>query len=384
MSSAGWVVTSGGSVGVAAPVGKLHASGMIFRSADGKPWRWKMATMFRAAQRWDRGEDLSGLVNWTRLVGGNGWRVFCQTSTRFGPDPISLSPARLQEFARWAAQEGLWLELTVLCDCEQLGMGFDQQKSRLRAVVDAVAGEPNIFVEMYNEPGQNSNGVYQDDMARACGYDQPSNRPVLMATGSSSVLEDADLLVLDYMTEHLARKEDWPVEAGKTGHFLYEGWGADEFNGGWRGAFVPIVSDEPIGFAEVRREWSRDDRPQAAFDGGAGFGVGCAGATFHSDSGAQAQVPGPNQTECARQYFGAMNLLPADVPTGKYCHGGFSNHPLQEIPNGDAGEDAGRTFEHEAYVVVAMPTERWDPQARNGWSITDRAGLQGNVLRLIR
>jgi hypothetical protein len=221
-------------------------------------------------------------------------------------------------------------------------------------------------------------------MARACGYDNPANRPVLMATGSSSVLEDGDLLVLDYMTEHLQRKPDWPVEASKTGHFLYEGWGADDHNAGWRGAFCPIVSDEPIGAAEVQRRWSRDDRVEAFEDGGGGFGVGCAGATFHSDGGGQAIVPGPVQTACARGYFGAMNFFPADVPTGRYTHGGFGNHPLEEIPIGDAGEDAGRTFEGLAYIVVAQPTDRWHPQPKPGWTISETFTNGRNNLMVLR
>jgi hypothetical protein len=272
-------------------------------------------------------------------------------------------------------------------------MDFNAQVRRLRDVHDAVADLPvSPFVECYNEPGQNS-GVDFRAVIKATGF--VDRRRVLMATGDSDCFNTTDLggppdfIVLDYITTHSGRKPDWAAEAGKFGHFLFEGWDADKNNKGWRGAHVPPLDDEPIGCQEGPNPdfGRRDNRSDAFEDAGAGYGVGGGGATFHSESGIQAVVPGPVQTACATSFFGAMDFFPADVPTGRYVHDGFQNHPLESISATPqwAGEVAGRVLGDRAYTVAAVISQDYRATPKAGWHISQTYDNgRGNILALVR
>lgn len=380
------------------PIVPLHVDGSaVFRAPDGSAWRWKFVTAFRAAQRWAAGEDLEPFVQWTRDVGANGWRVILQFNggpNTIGIDGRALRPAdlpadKVAAFADWCAARGLYVELTVLADSDALGMGSAAQRSRVKGVVEAVAGKPNVLVEISNEPfAGKGNSDNPADIARALGYDR--SRPVLMATGDYDIIANPQLLVLDYLTDHPGRKPDWPGEAGKVGHFVFDGWDPDaQSPGGWRGFHGPLIEDEPIGAQEAPNPnlGRRDNRVEAFEDGGGGFGMGNAGATFHCDDCLQTVVPGPVQTACAKAFFAAMDFFAGDAPTGKYAHDGFPNQPLASIAGkpADQGavEVAARVFTDRAYVVAAQPGSNYKPVPQGGWRIV-RTNARGNVLELAR
>jgi hypothetical protein len=370
---------------------RLHADGMVFRYPNGDAWRWKMVSAFRALQRWDRGEDLDPFVTWVKSVGANGLRVFCQYNSGIGgADPLTpeaVSSSRIWQFAQWLRERDLRVEFTVLADCAQLGQNHEAQKQRVRDVVSALVNSPWAFVEIANEPFKNGADVAA--IARELGYDR--GRAVLMATGDYSC--DPGMLVLDYIGDHAERKASWPGEAGKTGHFVYDGWDPDANSPhGWRGSKCPVIADEPIGCVELPVDQvpdfgRRDNRPEAFEDGFAGFAVGMAGGCFHSDAGVQTVMPGPVTTECARRAFAAMDFFPADAPTGRYVHDGFPAHPLASIagfpPDRNADEVAGRVFGDRAYAVAAHPGPHYRPEPKAGWRIV-KATARGNAVVLER
>jgi hypothetical protein len=387
---------------------ELYVDGPIFRKKkDNTAWRYKLVSNFYAIQRWDRGEDLSGWLAWTKQVGGNGWRVFCQFKLGNPSDPCpptQLSPARIAQFVDWAYQQGLYIELTVLTDTQAEGfnMSLADKVARVRDVLAAVAHKPNVFVEIMNEPFKNGDGV--KDICDALGLRTKSNRPCLMATGNYDIVGQEDTFFgLDYVGDHPERKDAWSGEAGKTGHFVYDGWAAAsaENGKGWAGFHgqnVAIISDEPIGAAEIpvpgRREANRNHWEEA----GGGFGIGASGGCGHTDAGSgwdsvtssaignrPLQVPGPVQTQCITAFFAAMDFFPADTFAGQYTHDGLSNHPLVSVaPAPVAVEIAARICGGKAYAVAAMPTAAWAAVAVPGWTITKQAGWSNELVQLSR
>lgn len=369
---------------------RVQVVGRIFRTADGTPWRWKLSSAFFALQRWDRGQNLDPLVAWTQDIGSNGWRVFCQFFFANPSDPLrprQISPRRMAEFADWCARRGLSVEFTFKTDTQAGGFNESLQDEidDVRNIRDELAAEPNVFGEVKNEPFKNGGRIVE--ICDALGLREKRNRPFPMSTGDYNIVgNEAGFFALDYVGDHPSRKADWPAEACKTGHFVYDGWGPDANSPGWRGfrgQDVTIVADEAYGAAEVDVPGRRDANANNHEDSGAGFAVGGSGGTFHADDLAgNLVVPGPNQTACGRRYFAAMDFFPADAFLGTYVHQDFPDHPL--VKTTEATEIAGRILGNRAYMVAAQPTDRWEGVAVNGWRIVKQGGHRGNLLILER
>lgn len=381
-----------------APVQQRHVEGKVFYTADGKPWRWKLCTEFLAVRRWDRGEDLSDLVTQTHDVGSNGWRVFLQwfntpnPNDRFTPD--TLSPTRIAEFCDWLQGQGLYVELTILTDCQVFGMSHQAQCDRVRAILAAVAGKPGVSVELGNEPM--INGCDVERIARDLNLLIEANRPVLMATGNYGIAElhqEATYVALDYAVDHPPRVWNWPAEAGKVGHFVYDGWAAGKHESGvpypeWKGFTgqnVAIVIDEAMGANEDSIPGRRDADPNNHADAGAAFGLGASGGTFHSQAGLSAEPWGPVQKECARRYFEAMDTFPADAFAGHYSHNETFTMPLE--PAMDVTEVIVSLHGpgwNKAYSVATQPQDTYQPTPRDGWRIVSTSGWRNNYVVLER
>jgi hypothetical protein len=380
----------------------LYVDGRIFRKkSNNAAWRYKLVSAFYNLQRWDRGEDLSAWVKWTHAVGGNGWRVFCQFKFANGTDPLKpgqISAARIAEFVKWAMTQGMYIELTVLTDTQGDGfnMTLDEEVARVKAVLAAVAGLP-CFVEIKNEPFKNGERV--KEICDVLGLRSKSNRPVLMATGDYNIVgNESGFFALDYIGDHPERKVDWSAEAGKTGHFVYDGWAKDDNSPGFvgfRSQNVAVLSGEPVGAAEIDQPGRRDANPNHWEEAGGGFGMGGSGGCGHTDAGsignsaghaphgaAPLEVPGPVQTTCITAFFKGMDFFPVDAFSGDYAHDGFGNHPVQS--SGAYGECTSRVFGNRAYAVAAMPTDKWVPVPVNGWRIVKQAGWRNELVELAR
>lgn len=349
----------------------VHTDGAIFRTADGQPWRWAFCTAFQAAQRWSRGDDLSALADWIHSVGGNGIRVFGQWFND-GGDPIrptDLSPAQWRVFAQHVTEDlRLYLEITVLTDCQYFNQSHADQCARVQAVANAVAGLPGVFIEICNEPFDN--GADVDQIAKDLGYTDPTRRPVLMATGEYQMWI-APHLVLDYLTYHSERGPDWPDDVEKGGHNFRDVYGVH----------TPVVDDEPIGADEVANGSSRDNVPNNFEDGGAGSSMGDSGATFHASDLCAALVPRPIQQQCAQAFFRGLQYFPADTfAQGRYVHDGNTDFPLVAGGGTLFSEAAGRVIGNSAAIVVAQPIAGWTPQPQGGWSVARKVNPRGNVL----
>lgn len=384
-------------VKVIPPLQKLHADGPVFRTEDGQPWRWKLVSMFTAARRFTQGEDLSAQVNWTKAVGGNGWRVFLQHAF-MDWDPSAgvfekhwVTPLdKIRPLAEYLARNGLYVEFTILADCQEFGedggnhypalnQSFTQQRDRVREVLAAVGDLPNVIIEIANEPP--FNGV--DPWRIVDALDLAARRPMLMAAGDYRIIgNEANFRVLDFIGDHPDRDGDWPSEAPKTQNFINKGWAPDEHSPGFSGRNVPVPADEPFKFGEV--QWDNGDRAETSLDNaedaGAGFGVGAAGATCHTVDGIRSKVPGPLQTAACTRYFSAMDWFPVDAITGQYTHDTWSTHPLE--PTTQAGEVAGRNLRGRSYTVATQPTAAWRAVPKAGCEVLRTGGSRNNLLEL--
>lgn len=367
---------------------------ILVTTADGRPWRYKGVTAFKAPQRWDRGESLADFINWTRYVGANTWRVFLQHKFLSWPsiEPYIMPIEKVRPFVDFVRAQGFYVELTVLCDAQKRNPGdeadgFDQSQTvrvnRVRDVLNAVRGADNVFVEIMNEPPFNGGADSLHDIIESLGLLDKANRPVLMATGQYpdtgsepiNVRSSNSVWVLDYVGDHPPRKPTWPSETGKIGFYVYRQTG------------VAHIHDEPIRFGEPGQavEGGEENSPENAEDGAAGMALASAGGTFHCNGGVQTVRPGPRQTECAKRFFAAMDLIPGDAPTWSYEHDGTPGHPLVEVGREEiVGEVASRVTGNVSYAVAAQPTGRWKPEAYKGWRIAQVLNARGNILKLER
>lgn len=343
--------------------------GPIFREvATGAPWRYKAVSALKLAQRWEDGEDVSDFIRWVHAINANTVRTFLQWKFLDWPAIKSYRMRRenIRPFVDWCAAQGLYVELTVLCDSQDFDNegipGFneslDTQVERVRDVLHAVSDAPNVFVEIKNEPPFNGGRVH--DIITRLGLQDARNRPVLMASGEYPVFgfgspheeplntnDSNSIWVLDYIGDHPERKPEWPDEAGKTGYYVRQQclkYGLTN---------VAHVYDEPIRFGEPGQsvESGEETSTLQAEDAGGGIAIRSAGGTFHSNNGVQTVAPGPTQERCSRVYFAAMDRFPADAPTGRYSHDGLADHPLE--PTQHAGEVASSLMPDGTGYVVA-------------------------------
>jgi hypothetical protein len=370
---------------------RLRHDGMIRRTASGHAWRYRGLTAFRAAERHARGEDLTPFFAWARARGVNTLRIFCQWSF-FAPDWRVLSLGQLRAFGEFAGAHGFYIAYTVLTDCQRIGPpDLGGQTDRIAGVIEAVADLDNTaHVEFANEPFKNTNGVAMWDVAKLLGYDDPLARPCLLALGDywSEDLPVGPsgytlLHALDSMLYHQPRKPDWPNESAKDGRFYYEGWEKTGTGPGYHGCGpdAHVISDEPQGCGDPAR---RDNDPAHYEDAAGGYAIGCAGGTFHCDSGIDASVPDDVETACATAFFGAMDFFDGEAPTGTYTHDGLADYPLLSTAGVTAGEGVARLRGGHADVVVAYPSSAWVPTPVGGWHILERAGRAGQLLKLAR
>jgi len=375
------------STAITPPV-RIRPLGPVFVDEHGTPVRLNLLTMFAAARRFANGEDLTALADETRALGFNGWRVFLRHAFIDWPavKPFEMPIDRVRPFVDRVRAHGLYVELVVLCDTQPtfdddsnvrhpnpLAMTLSEKIARVRAVLDAVRGADNVLVELMNEPPFNGAEVWP--IADALGLPRAGDVPV--ASGDYDIIgHEAGFRVLDYLTNHIARKPSLPSEAAKDAHFIFRGWPADQHSPGFHGTEAPVVEDEPDKYGQDRGP-SVDD----AEDTGGGFALSAGGATFHTVSGISANPLSPREAECARRWAAAAAFVPATAPTGQYTHDGLPDMPLE--PTRDAGEVVARLVGTTAYIVAAQPTPSYRPVLKPGWRIT-RRNARGNVLELQR
>lgn len=306
----------------------LQASGRIFRTQDGQPWRWRGVSAFALLDRFAKGQDISDTLN--AYKGYNVLRVWPYVPAKdWGAKAWDVQSADVtRKFLAAMAAKGWYVELTLLTDDDPARLAW--AKAFLPQLV--AGGCPaNLLVELGNEPTTHKsiNTAALRAAADASGC--------LYASGN---YEDSAKAFGSYLVTHTTRDNEWPRRSHDC---------LDFYNGGGPNLpsdpphHVPCVLDEPA---------KAQDVAQNADDWRGYFGAGslmAAGATFHSETGKFGLPPTPAEAVLAAAALEALNAFPADAPLGAY------SRPV---------ENSLRTYAIGPYMVRVRPTS---PTPGAGW-----------------
>jgi hypothetical protein len=355
------------------PVSRVHVDGKVFRDESGALWQYRGVTAFLLLKRFAAGEDIGLYLDHRRLAGANVVRVL--TNVSWGPlKPSDYTDDQLRAFLTTVHSHGLRVEVVALADAQSWSL--DQQVQHTQRIVNAVTTTGSLdLVEIANEPFKNS--APPSDVARRITV--PDS--VLTASGEWASCDSLSPLVLDYVTFHPERKDEWPRTA-KDAVELRDGFGCGD-KPGYGGAHVPVVSDEPLGANEVNEPGRRSNVADDFYWFATTASLLGAGSTFHSEAGLTASEPGPLQAAAEQAFFAGMSSVPKEAQLGQYTRGGLGNVPLAHDDS-----KALRTFcslqGGRADCVVIRPSANWSAQAVSGWTIVKQEGPRGSRITLQR
>jgi hypothetical protein len=361
---------------------QIHAQGPVFLRSDGTRYLWNGASDFALFQRFQRGEDIDPVLDQRIKAGFTLLRVLGMYEHGiadaaglpvFSPQSVPEYLPTLQRFVDKLAGRGLRVEFTVFADAQILMPAAAEQQRHLDSVVAAIGDRWNVNFELCNEPFKN--GVVVEQLRVPVG--------LIVASGNYSLENRAsEFPHRVYVTVHHDRKFDWPRTARGLDE-LYNGFDWVENKvvvGHFNGVRVPVVGDEPTGFAEAKDGDKRSEDPnEAAWYAGITVMFG-EGATFHSDSGIRSQLFGPKQLAAAEAWNWAMHWVPADAVFAPYQRGDeFGGNGIGMMPLQHFDTWASRTYCKEVggfeYCIASQPTALWQAQALNGWKIVEQPRL---------
>jgi hypothetical protein len=357
------------------PVDRVHVDGKVFRDTSGAIWPYRGATSFLLLKRFAAGEDIVPYLDHRRDAGANILRVL--TNVSWGPlAPTDYTDVQLRQFLALVHSRGLRVEVVALADA--LNWSLAQQRAHVQRVLDAVADMGALdFVEVSNEAFKNS----KPPAEVMAGVTRRRPDLVMAAGGDNATCDNLTPFVLDYVTLHNERKDEWPRTA-KDELELRDGFGCGD-KPGYGGAHVPVVSDEPMGAAEANEPGRRSNVADDFYWFAATSQLLGAGGTFHSEAGLTASEPGPAQAAAEQAFFAGLSSVAPAAQLGLYTRGGLASVPLT---HDDA--KALRTFcsiqGGTADCVVIRPSADWAAQAVNGWRIVSQAGPRGSRVTVQR
>jgi hypothetical protein len=238
--------------------------GHVFETETGEPFTVIQASDFNLLNRWQHGEDIRPIL--AQRVGCGFtmlrvWTLYDLAAANIGTF-LDIDYARVRDFLRLCATFRLYVELTAYTSLER--------KEHWDALIEAVRGEPNVFLELGNELDLPVNRIVMTRYGRPLG--------VLASHGSASSQTVPPWEPWDYLGWHTNGASE---EQRKVGHNAME---KPEAEIGWRG---PVLTNETSRFPEVGMWVGADpSRVRAlAYDSAAGAALLCAGACFHSICG---------------------------------------------------------------------------------------------------
>lgn len=365
----------------------LKVNGLGFEE-DGHPWVYRGFTDFLLYQRFLAGENLDAILRERVDVGANIVRVLGMVTSfsHFHPQEHGDYYDRLRPFADTLASYGLRLEFVVFADAQVIMPSLGDEQAHVDRVVDRLAGATNVLIEVANEPFKNipGGGAAAEALAR-----RVQGRGLLVATGNydfNTVGDHFELFAADYVTFHPERKPEWP-RTSKDSQDLRDGFSGLPPNN-WVGFHKPVVSDEPMGAAEVG-SGSRSDQPDDFAYFAAESALAGAGGTFHSDAGIRSEPLGPVQRLSAVAFFAAQRWVPTSAQFWPYQRGdAFGGPGVGNMPLEHTDALALRTFckgnGSEEWCDVIRPAAGWTATPRDGWRILDQSGPRGALVHLGR
>jgi len=379
---------------------------------DGQPYYANYCDAYTLPLRIERGDDVLPFLQDCAAKGFNGLSMFMEHwAWWFTADESKWNRAHsfvvglpaVKQAVALAGEYGFHVELRCICDegPEQFNHGYDWVVTRLSDTAAAVKDLPNLaFFVMMNEPP--GNGGY-DMLWRAVdelGWQHTRPGAFLLDSGDYDVMRSVEgyqpphhsegpFRYLDSVGDHMERKRPGQAsEAGKYGHNIYDGWGPDQYNGGFPGAKCNVRQSEPDKWGSDA-DGSNNQDVQNAEDCAAGFALSAGGATFHSASGIMAEIPTEQvQIDAARVWVEATRFYPPDICHGEYGHMGLGNFPFKRS-DPDAGGSTGEHYGRKAsdgtwWTGVAETKEPYDAakHLQPGWKLLAQAGSHGQRLHV--
>lgn len=344
------------------------------------PFKWKFVTAFDAlrlvtTKKQSDIDKLRAYCAWVRSVNGNGLRVFLNWNVskldfRLVPDFFAC----LQTLGEITHDEHLRLLGTAICD--QIPDGLTAQQDFLDKAFQVLNRFEHTIGECANEP-YNNNSVLPSLFKRsslwgnltvARGMCSPDANP---ASGNPN--DKPYLPSLGWTTYQTGRSDDWYRKVGKDGMEIRNGvlTTAD-------GSHDGTINNEMMGAAETYQTGRRSNRPDEFFMAGVAAAMFNSGATGHGDSTTMqlCNIPGPTETECIRQLFRGVDIVPVGSPTWEYARYGV-NHPPAPMPvepDPIDGDDSRIHSMINGSVAVSINYRflldghgSWKPQGINDW-----------------
>jgi hypothetical protein len=327
--------------------------------AASRPFEWRGITAFRLAEMIASGREAeaAAYLDWAASENLTVVRVLLMAKHLFelAPDRGRHALPRLLDLAK---ARGLAVEVVALADTKEYSFDFD---AHVREIGRVALERGNAFLELANEPGHPTQDQRVHDPKTVKRLAALIPEPVIVALGSIEYGEG--FRDGDYVTTHVARgDEPWDHVLNIARHAPALG--------------KPLVSDEPIG-AAPRHEPGRRDNDPARFAAAAALTM-LAGmeATFHYESGLQANIPEGREAACLAAWQTGLLLVGDPNIEGTFVQGSAIDRVARVS---GARATFARMGERSATLLLLdpqTPTVQW----ADGWREARRSGVPGLLL----
>lgn len=268
----------------------LRISGTHFINPDGSRFEWRGISAFRLVEMSARGQDaeVAAYLDWAARHRLTVVRALTMAKHLFELTPadgVRALPAVLEA----AAKRRIHVEVVALADTADMPVDFE---AHVKAIGAIAARYPNAIVEIANEPGHQTQARVLHDPA----YVQRLARliPEGVPTALGSIEYGDGYGGGDYITWHAPRGTDHPATLAHGADLLHR------FK-------KPVVSDEPIGAADVAVPGRRDNSPARFREAAIRTKRAGMGATFHYEGGLQAKLPSKVEMECLNAWLSGLS-----------------------------------------------------------------------------
>jgi len=279
---------------------KLGISGQFF-TLNGAPWTAIESSEFSLYKRYLDGEDIRPVLQERAAIGFNLLRVWL-LNTSVVPGGIGPSAdypefyQRLPDFAAYCGSYGFCVEFTAFTQTQTLMPNVDDQRDHWYRTQDALAGVPNVLLELVNEADQHDNRTDPHLLK-----ERPVNG-IIASSGSNGADSPPPTPVWDYVLYHSNGLSEWQR---KTGHNAME-WG-DVYK-------CPAMANETTRYPD------QDASEIHAEDAAEGAALLCAGACYHSTSGKFSRLFDDVEFEAAVAWVHGAESVPLEFQQGRYLH----------------------------------------------------------------
>jgi hypothetical protein len=270
----------------------LAVSGTQFQKPDGTAFEWRGITSFRLLEFIAHGREpeADAYLSWAASKKLTIVRVLGMADGLFRLSPADGLKAmpRLLEMAR---ARGLYVEIVALADTATIRVDF---AAHVTAVGEICGRYSNALLEIANEPvhATQARALHDPAFVKSLAKSVPAGIPVSLGS-----VENGDGFGDGtYVTWHAPRVAgaDWPRQIAEQGRALV------------RKFKKPVISDEPMGAADVSARGRRDNNPDHFRQSAQASRRAGLGATFHYEGGLQSKRPSTIEAACLDAWLAGL------------------------------------------------------------------------------